>query len=304
MKAFCPFHITGFFAIKLNVKKVSSIGCGTVIADGATTEAFKGEGRVYINRSPSLAPTTKTVASLLSGKLADIWTDLAGPVGCGFGTSGAGALSTALALNELWGLKYGFDALRKVAQRAEIENKTGVGDVVAQALGGIVIRKQNAVDRIPTPPLEVSYVVFSPLPTPEILADKSTLAATNKFGSAALKDLLRKPTFDEFMRLSRHFAYNTELISERTRDAVEAVEASGGLASMIMLGDAVYAVDPAGALSEFGAPRKTAIYNCGAHLLSQPSEIEDASPKKKQTSASKVNDAEAGYGEYKTHLKR
>jgi pantoate kinase len=295
MKAFCPFHITGFFAIKLNAEKVSSMGCGIVIADGATSEAFEGEGRVYVNRSPSLAPTTKTVASSLSAKLADIWTELEGPVSCGLGTSGAGALSTALALNELWGLNYGFNILCKVAQRAEIENKTGVGDVIAQALGGIVIRKLNGVDRIPAPPLEVSYVVFGPLATREVLEDKRALAATSKFGSAALKDLLRKPTFDEFMRLSRHFAYDTELVSEKARDAIEAVEASGGLASMIMLGDAVYAVDPAGVLNEFGTPRKTMIYNCGAHLRSQTSAEKNASPNERQMLASKSQ--RTGYSE-------
>jgi pantoate kinase len=288
MKAFCPFHITGFFAIKLNAQKASSIGCGVVIADGATTEAFEGEGRVYINRLPSLAPTTKTVASSLSAKRADIWTELTGPVSCGLGTSGAGALSTALALNDLWGLNQGFNTLCNVAQQAEIRNKTGVGDVDAQALGGIVIRKTKGVDRIPAPPLEVSYVVFAPLATQEILANKKTIATTYKFGSAALKALLRKPTFDEFMHLSRHFAYDTELISEKARDAVEAVEASGGLASMIMLGDAVYAVDPASALDEFGTPRKTTIYNCGAHLLSHTGEEDDTSRERKQTLASKA----------------
>jgi pantoate kinase len=267
MKAFCPFHLTGFFAIKRTTKMISSVGCGFVIADGATTKAFNGEGRVFINRSLTLAPTTKTVTSLLSSRLADVWTDLEGPVGCGLGTSGAGALSAAIALNELWGLENSFNALCEVAARAEIENKTGVGDVAAQALGGVVIRTRNGVDRIVTPPLQVSYIVFGPLPTQEILADASTLASTDKFGSAALKSLLRKPTFEEFVRLSRDFAYNTGLISEKARDAVEAVETSGGTASMIMLGDAVFAVDPVSALDEFGSPRKTTIYNCGAHLL-------------------------------------
>lgn len=267
MKAFCPFHITGFFALKPYKKQISSIGCGLVIADGATTEASAGYGSVYINRQPDPAPTTKTVAALLSNKSADIRTELAGPMSCGLGTSGAGALSTALVLDELWGLKYSFNALCEIAQRAEIANKTGVGDVIAQAIGGIVIRQQNAVDRIPTPPLEVSYVVFGPLSTPEILADRDTLAVTNKFGSAALQKLMQRPTLDEFMRLSRQFACNSELISPKARDAVEAVEASGGLASMAMLGDAVYAIDPANALSEFGAVRKTTICNWGAHLV-------------------------------------
>jgi pantoate kinase len=68
------------------------------------------------------------------------------------------------------------------------------------------------------------------------------------------------------MRLSRQFAWDTELISPKAQDAVEAVEASGGLASMAMLGDAVYAIDPVNALNAFGKVRKTMIYNRGAHL--------------------------------------
>jgi pantoate kinase len=267
MKAFCPFHITGFFALKSDQKNISSIGCGVVIADGAVTEASEGHGSVYINRQQDSAPTTKTVAALLSDKIADIRTELAGPMGCGLGTSGAGALSTALALNELWGLKHSFIALCDIAQEAEITNKTGVGDVVAQAVGGIVVRQQNAVFQIHTPPLEVSYAVFGPLPTPEILADRDKIADINKFGSAALQRLLQKPTFDEFMRLSRQFAYDTELISPKAKDAIEAVEASGGLASMAMLGDAVYAIDPANALNAFGKVRKTVTYNRGARLV-------------------------------------
>ena len=267
MKAFCPFHITGFFALKPNRAGISSVGCGIVIADGATTEAVVGEGRVYINREPSSAPTTRTVVDSLSEKQADVKTELAGPISCGLGTSGAGALSTALSLNQLWKLNFSFNALCETAQRAEIVNKTGVGDVIAQAVGGVVIRRQDSIDRILTPPLEISYLVFGPLSTPEILANRGALSAIEKFGSAALKKLIRKPTFDEFMRLSRQFAYDTEMLSQKARDAVEAVEATGGCASMAMLGDAVYGTDPFNALSEFGTVRKTAICNCGAHLV-------------------------------------
>jgi pantoate kinase len=267
MKAFCPFQITGFFALKPERGKISSVGCGIVIADGATTEAVAGEGRVYINKELSPAPTTRTVLASLSEKQANISTELAGPISCGLGTSGAGALSTALSLNQLWNLNLSFNALCEIAQRAEIVNKTGVGDVIAQAVGGVVIRRHHSVDRILTPPLEISYLAFGPLSTPEILADRSALAAIKEFGSAALKKLIRKPTFDEFMRLSRQFACDTELLSDRARDAVEAIEAAGGCASMAMLGDAVYGLDPSDALREFGTVRKTAIYNCGPHLV-------------------------------------
>jgi len=267
MKAFCPFHITGFFALKQNGNTLSSIGCGVVIADGATTEAFAGGGRVQINGETSAAPTTRTVLSSLSDGQADIETELAGPISCGLGTSGAGALSTALSLNELWKLNLSFNALRAIAQRAEIVNQTGVGDVIAQSVGGVVIRRERSTDRIPTAPLEISYLAFGPLSTKDILADPRTLVTIEKCGSTALKKLIRRPTFHEFMRLSRRFSHDTELLSEEARDAVEAVEAAGGCASMAMLGDAVYAIDPTDALGEFGSVRKTTIYNCGAHLV-------------------------------------
>jgi pantoate kinase len=266
MKAFCPFHITGFFALKSDHNKVYSIGCGVVIADGAVTEVSAGLGNVYINGRQDPAPTTKTVASLMSDKPADIRTELEGPMGCGLGTSGAGALSSALALNEFWRLKRSFDTLCDIAHWAEIKNNTGVGDVVAQALGGLVVREKKAAYKIPAPPLEISYIVFGPLPTPEILADTNKIAIINKFGSVALQRLLKRPTFNEFMRLSRQFACDTELISPKAQDAVEAVEASDGLASMAMLGDAVYAIDPENVLTAFGEVRKTTISSCGAHL--------------------------------------
>jgi pantoate kinase len=69
------------------------------------------------------------------------------------------------------------------------------------------------------------------------------------------------------MKLSREFAFNTGLMSDKVKDAIEAVEASGGLASMVMLGDAIFAVDSSEVLREFGEVRNTRINNCGANLV-------------------------------------
>jgi pantoate kinase len=206
------------------------------------------------------------MASLADTK-ADIWTDLPVPISCGFGTSGAGALSTALALSSFRAHNLSLNSLCGVAQRAEITNKTGVGDVVAQAIGGVVIRRQGNVDRIPMPPREISFVIFGQLSTAQIIADKEMMRGINTCGSKALKRLDKRPTFDEFMSLSKEFAYETGLLGGKARDAIETVEAAGGSASMAMLGDAVFAVDPGNALSEFRNARTTRIYNCGAHLL-------------------------------------
>jgi pantoate kinase len=51
------------------------------------------------------------------------------------------------------------------------------------------------------------------------------------------------------------------------KDAIEAVEAKGGLASQAMLGDTVFAMNDNGALLEFGQVHESRISLAGAHLL-------------------------------------
>ena len=90
----------------------------------------------------------------------------------------------------------------------------------------------------------------------------------NRAGEASVKELLVKPTLEQFMKLSSRFTKQIGLGSPWVLDAIEAVEAAGGLASMIMLGDAVFSVGEGGAeaLSEFGEVGSTAVSHRGANL--------------------------------------
>jgi len=267
MRAFCPCHVTGFFALRDKGQTILSEGCGIVLSAGATTDASVGSDSVFINGDRSDAPTTATVVELLTDKPLDIRTSLSLPMSCGFGTSGAGALSTALAINDTLKLNYSLNTLRSIAQRAEIVQKTGVGDVIAQVIGGLVLRRLDGVDRIPVPPTAISLAIFGEIPTAQIISDKEIMRAINTHGTHAIKSLDRKPTFETFMHLSKEFAYNSGVVSDRARDAIETVEAAGGLASMAMLGDAVFAVDPSGALDEFKNVVTTTVCHCSAHLV-------------------------------------
>ncbi len=267
MRAFCPCHVTGFFALHTAGRTTLSEGCGIVLSAGATTNAELGSGSIHINGMRAAAPTTAAVVEMLTGEHLDISTSLSLPTSCGFGTSGAGALSTALAVNEALHLNYSLNTLRDIAQRTEIASHTGVGDVIAEALGGVVIRRKRGTDRIPTPSVKISLVAFGELPTSQVITDRDIMQTINTHGVRALKRLNKKPTFETFMMLSNEFAYKSGLMSEKVRDAIEAVEAAGGLASMAMLGDAVFAVDPSGALEEFNNVVVTTISHCGAHIV-------------------------------------
>jgi pantoate kinase len=56
------------------------------------------------------------------------------------------------------------------------------------------------------------------------------------------------------------------LASDWALQAIEAVEAAGGMAGMIMLGDAVFAFGGAEALHSFGEVHTTTISQRGANL--------------------------------------
>jgi pantoate kinase len=88
----------------------------------------------------------------------------------------------------------------------------------------------------------------------------------NREGEACLKELLKRPNLKEFMVLSRRFTARIDLASDWALNAIEAVEAAGGMASMIMLGDSVFAIGGGEALKEFGEVGTTYISQRGANL--------------------------------------
>ncbi len=274
-RATVPSHITGFFAAKRQEDPAlsGSIGCGLTLRLGATTTIEPAEETVILlNGQPSEAPVSRYVVERLARSPVRVSTELEMPLGSGFGASGAGALGCAYALNALFDLGLTANGAAAVAHAAEVVNRTGLGDVIGQNTGGLVVRLEpgapgiGRVDRIPVPALKVDYVVKGPISTREVLSDEAVLKEINRAGEAALKDLLNRPTLKEFMRISRRFTVEAGLASNWALDAIEAVEAAGGMASMIMLGDAVFAFGGAAALRDFGEVHTTTISLQGACL--------------------------------------
>jgi len=227
---------------------------------------------VLLNGKPTLAPVTRSVIEALAPAPVKVSTDLEMPQGSGFGASGAGALGASYAINSLFNLGFTSDRLGEVAHVAEVMNGTGLGDVIAQNTGGLLIRLEpgapgiGRVDRILVPPTEVDCVVRGPISTKEVLSDPGLVRQIACAGEEALDEIVRRPTFERFMELSRRFSIDSGLAQGWILDAIEAVEALGGLASMIMLGDAVFAVGGREALSEFGPVITTRMTERGASL--------------------------------------
>lgn len=275
MKAFVPSHITGFFAAKRqeNPAKSGSIGCGLCLSLGATTTVQAAEEtEILLNGEAADAPVSRFVVEKMARSPVRVKTQLDMPLGAGFGASGAGALGAAYALNAYFDLGLTANAAATVAHVAEVSHRTGLGDVIAQNTGGLVVRLEagapglGRVDRIPVQPLNVNYVVRGAISTKEVLSDPKVMREINREGEACLKELLKRPTLKEFMLLSRRFTSRIGLASDWAIDAIEAVDASGGMASMIMLGDSVFSFGGAEALKEFGDVGTTTISQRGANL--------------------------------------
>lgn len=275
-KAFAPAHISGFFIIdiKKDPSLSGSMGCGFCLEDGAVTQVRPAkETTIRINGALIQAPTTLSTIGLLTAEPVLVDTTFKIPVGAGFGASGAGALSAALALNECLSMNLTLKDLAHAAHCAEVTNRTGLGDVTGMVFGGMVARKKagapflGIIDKIPCRNTMISWISFNEISTKSVLTDDLKKKSINRSGKARLKELLKKPTIENFMIQSAAFAKDIELMSPGVRDSIEAVEAAGGLASQAMLGDTVFAINDNGALLEFGEVHKSRISNTGAHLL-------------------------------------
>lgn len=255
-KAYAPGHITGFFQIHENENphRKGSTGCGIVLNGGVTTEVKVGESvektEIFLNGKEVEGRTTRTVAEMITDMPVRInsWAEI--PIGCGFGASGAGAIGTAYALNRALSLNQTTKNLTEYAHVAEVVNCSGLGDIAGQSNGGVVIRLQpggpefGLVDTIPTPEARVYCIVLGEISTNSVLKDRAAVEKINTAGRAAMSELLKKPTLENFMYQAKDFASKTGLMSSRAKDIIEAANASGGMASQAMLGDTVFAIAP------------------------------------------------------------
>ncbi len=207
------------------------------------TDATEGV-RISVNGRMSTASVTRTaVLDMLPPDMgASIDTTLELPQGSGFGMSAAGALSVTIALAEMLDMPRGraFEA----AHRAELANRSGLGDVAGLMAGGVEIRKTEGLPphgeivRLADELDLVAGVVGPRMSTAEVL--KESGGDLPGVGMECHRRLIAEPTMDNFLRLCRGFAERSGIITPPVRRALTALDGLGPC-SMIMLGNSVFA---------------------------------------------------------------
>ncbi|MFB6080193.1 MAG: pantoate kinase [Haloferacaceae archaeon] len=269
-----PGHVTGFFSAHPDPDPLvaGSRGAGITLTDGVRVRVEAGGEGVWLDgRRADVAPVGGVLDAFPASAAVRIESDL--PVGAGFGVSGAAALGTALAANAAFDAGRSANDLVGLAHAAEVEAGTGLGDVVAQARGGVPIRLEpgapghGRLDGVPVGPgRRVEYVTFGEVSTERVVGGETE--RLTRAGEAALDRLCERPTLDRLMTLSRRFAGEAGLLTERAGEAIAAVEAAGGTAAMAMLGDTVVSIGTA--LSDAGYdPEVCEIRLRGASLVGE-----------------------------------
>lgn len=279
-RAYAPGNISCVFKVipHSDATRMHSLGMGFTVTEGVnvtisdcheTEVLFNGES---INFPTVLAVVERLIQNTgLTGIRVDLTSPL--PLGCGFGLSGAAALATAYALNEFLSLRKDTESLAMVAHVAEVENRTGLGDVCSQYHGGCLVKlKEGAplvADRLPIAEQPIYYRYFGPIQTSEVLRNPEQTLRINHAADVAL-DTLRTLTrasssaelFNACFAVSKQFSVESGLLRDaRVIDTISQIEAEGGVASMIMLGNGVFSTH------SFAGAVKTRLVNNPARLV-------------------------------------
>lgn len=267
---FVPSAVSSFFEVCdedeegrkiVDPIKIGARGGGFRISRGVVTRVTLGhsaEDEVWINGY--LTPLAKT--SLEAVKLARsvygfqesvrVEHEVEVPIGCGFGTSAAGALGTILAIQDALGISDSSLAA-DLAHVAEVRNLTGLGTVIAAASSsgciGLVTKpgapSVGEVKMFDCDPSEYVFVgvVFGAVDKSTVLASERKKRVVNSWGRRVLKAVLDDPTPPTLLRQSLLFAEKTGLATRDLLDLARYICRAGAEgAAQNMIGRAVHAL--------------------------------------------------------------
>ena len=250
VSVFVPGHITGFFTIENHEIKLKngSCGAGFLLTKGVRTTISKSDELIYdVNQGDSTV--IDEVLSILEidtdFKIAQ---DIQLPIGAGFGTSAASALSLTLALNEFLNLGYSDELCGQIAHMAEVNLGGGLGDVIAQTGNGLVLRTQPGapgIGEIKSFEHEVfiAWKSFGGIETSDIISNSHYQNVISASGSKYVEMFEKEPTIDNFLTFSSEFSHEIDLMSDDVKNLIDYFKSSSDIlgTSMAMLGNTVFA---------------------------------------------------------------
>ncbi|MEN3051249.1 MAG: hypothetical protein ABC596_05490 [Candidatus Methanosuratincola petrocarbonis] len=244
-EGYAPAHITGFFTICRAEEPIrsGSTGAGICIAGGVRTRLSAREGKapgfeLKCNGSPLFSPTCSYVASKMVpfqeryAVAAEQESVL--PANYGYGVSGSSALSLAISINRAFRMGMSLREVASVAHAAEVVNETGLGDVIAETVGGLEVRTAPGSPGVGVArqiPLSKDYVVISTpvseFQTKAMITERPIVNRINRLGKVALEAFLESPTIENFMLQSRRFWDGVGLSNDIVRSVLRRYEAAG-----------------------------------------------------------------------------
>jgi len=265
--AFCPAHVTGFFKANLGenqevAEKFGSMGAGFSIKEGVTTKVIissrnNQHSRFRISIKGFQSDKTDVSEFVLKeflklGNFEDVFFDIEHqisiPVGYGLGSSGAVALSLSYALDQVLELKLNKIEIGKIAHIAEINCKTGLGDVLASFHGGFEIRVKpgapgiGKVEKINVDNISIIMICFSPISTNKFIQEH--LSKINGLGGKMVNKLLESKDYDNFQDMSLEFAKYINVMTPRMQKLIEELSLNGIKSGIALFGETVFTMIP------------------------------------------------------------
>jgi pantoate kinase len=267
-RIYVPCAVSSFFEIHdteadgtriANELRIGARGGGFIIKKGNTTQAFISKlasDVVFINGRPS--PNARTSLKVLELMRNDhdippvrITHQILPPIGSGFGTSGAGAIGTTIAVSDLLGLNLTLSQASDYAHRAEIQSVTGLGTVISLISGsgaiGLVTEPGSfsvgRVDSLLKDYSEYSLICasFRPIEKSTVLLDEEKRVKVNEFGREVLNQVLRERTPESLLHGSRIFAEKTGIApTDLLKLADDAKKFGAAGATQNMIGNAIH----------------------------------------------------------------
>ncbi len=265
--AFCPAHITGFFKAHLeenqnNFESLGSMGAGFSIKQGVTTKVKihtkKNEGSNFKITTKGYQSDKTDVSEFVlneflklgkfSNKFIEIEHEITIPVGYGLGSSSAVALSLSYALDQALQTKLEKTRIGQIAHNAEVNCKTGLGDVLASYHGGFEIRVQpgapgiGMVEKISTEQISIIMICFSPISTNKFI--KERLSQINGLGGKMVNKLLESKNYKHFQDMSLEFAKYVDVMTPRMQKLVDELSKNNIKCGIALFGETIFTMIP------------------------------------------------------------